>query len=255
MNEYIKKLTSEFCISSTLHHPNVVETVDLIKDEAGDWCQVMEYCPGGDLYSVIRNGQMSRHEIDCCFKQLILGLQYIHSMGVAHRDIKPENLLIDYQGRIKITDFGVSDVFRMVWETTCHRSAGLCGSEPYIPPEAFVEKDYDGRSMDIWATGIVYYAMSYNGVPFRTATKNDSNYKAFLETRLNNKYEPFKRYSPGCRELMKRILEPEPSKRITIDEILNNEWFQSIEVCENCETSTMHHNHFSSNYIPRKAYN
>ena len=54
--EYVKKLTAEFCISSTLHHPNIVETVDLVQDENQHWCEVMEFCPGGDLYAAIKKG-------------------------------------------------------------------------------------------------------------------------------------------------------------------------------------------------------
>ena len=56
--EYVKKLTSEFCISSTLHHPNVVETVDLVQDENHNWCEVMEFCPGGDLYGAIKKASI-----------------------------------------------------------------------------------------------------------------------------------------------------------------------------------------------------
>lgn len=101
--DYVKKLTSEFCISSTLHHPNVVETVDLVQDEAQHWCEVMEYCPGGDLYAAIKKGGMSSGEVECSFKQILLGIQYLHSMGVAHRDIKPENLLLDGRGHVKVS--------------------------------------------------------------------------------------------------------------------------------------------------------
>ncbi|RUP48669.1 kinase-like domain-containing protein [Jimgerdemannia flammicorona] len=149
--DYIKKLTSEFCISSTLHHTNVVETVDLVQDDHQNYCTVMEYCPGGDLYNIIKSGHMSTVEIDCCFKQLILGVAYLHSMGVAHR------------GCLKITDFGVSDVFHMCWENKSHMSKGLCGSEPYIAPEEFEEKEYDAPSVDIWSCGIVYYCMTFQG--------------------------------------------------------------------------------------------
>jgi protein-serine/threonine kinase len=138
--DYVKKLTSEFCISSTLHHTNIVETVDLVQDEQHHWCEVMEYCPGGDLYAAIKKGGMSSGEVECTFKQLLRGIQYLHSMGVAHRDIKPENLLLDGRGHVKITDFGVSDVFRMCWEKKTHLSKGLCGSEPYIAPELFEQK-------------------------------------------------------------------------------------------------------------------
>lgn len=108
--EYVKKLTSEFCISSTLHHINVVETVDLVQDENKHWCEVMEFCAGGDLYAAIKRGGLSQLEVECYFKQMIHGIVYLHSMGVAHRDIKPENLLLDAHGRVKITDFGVSDI-------------------------------------------------------------------------------------------------------------------------------------------------
>ena len=163
--EYVKKLTSEFCISSTLHHPNIVETVDLVQDENHHWCEVMEYCPcvsiqsirrmlivsnwmysGGDLYGAIKKGGMTETQIRSYFYQMISGVSYLHSMGVAHRDIKPENLLLDVNDVIKITDFGVSDVFRMCWEKTTHLSKGLCGSEPYIAPEQFEPK---GKSCSV----------------------------------------------------------------------------------------------------------
>lgn len=101
--DYVKKLTSEFCISSTLHHPNIVETVDLVQDEQHHWCEVMEYCPGGDLYAAIKKGGMSSGEVECSFKQILLGISYLHNMGVAHRDIKPENLLLDGRGHVKVS--------------------------------------------------------------------------------------------------------------------------------------------------------
>ncbi|KAI1294063.1 serine/threonine-protein kinase HAL4/sat4 [Mortierella claussenii] len=238
--EYVKKLTSEFCISSTLHHENIVETVDLVQDEQHHWCEVMEYCCGGDLYNSIKQGHMSRIEIDCCFKQLIHGVAYLHSMGVAHRDIKPENLLLDGQGRLKITDFGVSDVFRMCWEKSPHLSKGLCGSEPYIAPEEFKNKEYDARRVDVWACGIVYYCMVYQGIPFRAATPQDPNYQHFLEMRAVNNYEPFEKLPLGARNLMKKILEPNAEARITIEEILEDEWFKSIETCIHGENQDPH---------------
>lgn len=100
--EYVKKLTAEFCISSTLHHANIVETVDLVQDEAQHWCEVMEFCPGGDLYAAIKKGGMSPSEVECCFKQILTGVAYLHGQGVAHRDIKPENLFFDMKGQLKV---------------------------------------------------------------------------------------------------------------------------------------------------------
>ncbi|KAF9137548.1 serine/threonine-protein kinase HAL4/sat4 [Mortierella sp. GBA39] len=238
--EYVKKLTSEFCISSTLHHENIVETVDLVQDEQHHWCEVMEYCCGGDLYNTIKQGHMSRVEIDCCFKQLIHGVAYLHSMGVAHRDIKPENLLLDGDGHLKITDFGVSDVFRMCWEKNPHLSKGLCGSEPYIAPEEFITKEYDARRVDIWACGIVYYCMVYQGIPFRAATAQDPNYQHFLSTKATNSYEPFEKLPMGARNLMKKILDPNPETRITIEGIQEDAWFKTIETCIHGENMDPH---------------
>lgn len=62
----------------------------------------MEFCPGGDLYAAIKKGGMSPSEVECCFKQILTGVSYLHSQGVAHRDIKPENLFFDTKGHLKV---------------------------------------------------------------------------------------------------------------------------------------------------------
>lgn len=101
---------------------------------------------------------MSPSEVECCFKQILNGVAYLHSQGVAHRDIKPENLFFDIKGHLKVCvsgnlfsgvvhvtsyqigDYGASTVYRLPWEATVHMSTGLCGSEPYIAPEQFLGK-------------------------------------------------------------------------------------------------------------------
>ncbi|CAG8507209.1 422_t:CDS:10 [Diversispora eburnea] len=193
---------------------------------------VKEYCPGGDLYAAIKAGYMTSVEINCCFKQLIMGVGYLHSMGVAHRDIKPENLLLNESGHLKITDFGVSDVFKTVWEGSAHLSKGLCGSEPYIAPEQFETKEYDARLVDVWACGIVYYCMIYQGIPFRMAASTDpnyANYVNYLETKNSGLYEPFEKLPRGCRDLLYKILQPDPKKRYNIEKIKKDPWFKEIE--------------------------
>ncbi|KAL1922576.1 uncharacterized protein VTP21DRAFT_10115 [Calcarisporiella thermophila] len=228
--DYIKKLTSEFCISSSLHHENVVEMIDLVRDDHDNWCEVMEFCSGGDLYSAIKSGQMGTSEIDCCFKQLISGIAYLHSMGVAHRDIKPENLLFS-NNLLKITDFGVADVFRSCWENKVNLSRGLCGSEPYIAPEAFKGGEYDARKVDVWACGIVYFCMYFKNLPWRVATQEDANYLRYTRDFTGRTYEPFEKLESGNRALLYQMLHPDPEKRIESAKILENEWFKSIEVC------------------------
>lgn len=228
--DYVKKLTSEFCISSTLHHINVVETVDLVQDENQHWCEVMEYCPGGDLYAAIKKGGMKSMEMDSYFKQTIHGIHYLHSMGVAHRDIKPENLLLDGKGHIKITDFGVSDVFRMCWEKSTHYSKGLCGSEPYIAPEQFEQKEYDARLVDIWAAAIVFYCMQCQELPWRVAKMSDPTFQDFVHSYLaTTTPSPLPNLSPReCRPLLKKMLCPDPKMRIMTDDILKDAWLSQV---------------------------
>ncbi|PIA18162.1 Pkinase-domain-containing protein [Coemansia reversa NRRL 1564] len=231
--EYIKKLTSEYCISSSMHHKNVVSTLDLIQDPQKNWCQVMEYCPGGDLHTVILDGNMGLPEHECCFKQMCQGIAHLHSLGVCHRDIKPENLLLDAHNTLKITDFGVADVFRVAWEERIHKSRGLCGSDPYIAPEMYSGKSYDGRKVDVWSAAIVYYSMVYNGIPWLVAKEEDPKYARFLEAVRNGReYEGFRRIDSRTRRLIHRMLNPDPHARPTMDEVLQSDVLQRICVCD-----------------------
>lgn len=183
--KYSKRLTAEFCISSSLRHPNVIHTLDLLKDAKGDYCEVMEFCAGGDLYSlVLSSGKLEVQEADCFFKQMMRGVEYLHEMGVAHRDLKPENLLLTTRGALKITDFGNGECFRMAWETDAHMVTGLCGSAPYISPEEYTDKEFDARAVDVWACGVIYMAMRTGRHLWRVAKKDDDEFYArYLEGR------------------------------------------------------------------------
>lgn len=232
--EYMKKLTSEFCISSTFRHPNIVETIDLVLDDQNRYCTVMEYCPGGDLFSVIMSERMTEVEMSCCFKQMMEGLAYLHSVGVAHRDIKPENLLLTLDGKLKITDFGVSDVFRCAWEKTGHKSHGLVGSEPYIAPEAFDKfHSYWGANADIWSAAIVLYSMWRGGHSWVRADKQtDREFRNYLRHYPTRSFPNFKKFSDPICGLLYQMLDPNPETRITADQVLKNEWVKSILACE-----------------------
>ncbi|TFK71712.1 Pkinase-domain-containing protein [Pluteus cervinus] len=250
--QYIKKLTAEFCISSTLHHPNIVETVDLVQDEGQHWCEVMEFCPGGDLYAAIKKGGMSESEVECCFKQILNGVGYLHSQGVAHRDIKPENLFFDTKGQLKIGDYGASTVYRLPWEATIHMSTGLCGSEPYIAPEQFLGKPYDARLVDIWACGVVYYCLHFQELPWRAAQpQTDTLYAAYATACANSNTSisacppTINNLSPrACRPLIRKMLEPDPNHRACIEDCLAHSWIKSIEVCH--DVPNPHHVHSSA---------
>lgn len=190
---YNKRLTSEFCISSSLRHPNVIHTLDLLRDSKGDFCEVMEFCAGGDLHSlVIAAVKLEAQEADCFFKQLMRGVHYLHEMGVAHRDLKPENLLLTTHGALKITDFGNGECFRMAWETDAHMVSGLCGSAPYIAPEEYTDKEFDPRAVDVWACGVIYMAMRTGRHLWHVAKRDeDEFYARYLDGRREEEgYQP-----------------------------------------------------------------
>jgi protein-serine/threonine kinase len=182
---YQKRLTSEFCIASSLRHPNLIHTLDLLKDAKGDYCMVMEFCAGGDLQSLVHaKGKLEVAESDCYFNQLMRGVEYMHDIGVAHLDLKPENLLLTKQGALKITDFGSGECFRMPWKEEAHMTAGLRGSAPYIAPEEYVDAEFDPRAVDVWAAGIVYMAMRTGRWMWKVAKKcEDENFKCYLTGR------------------------------------------------------------------------
>lgn len=112
--EYNKKVTAEFCIGSTLHHGNVIETIDIIH-EKGKWYEVMEYAPF-DLFATVMTGKMGKEEITCATLQILSGVCYLHQMGLAHRDLKLDNVVISSHGIMKLIDFGSATVFRYPFE-------------------------------------------------------------------------------------------------------------------------------------------
>lgn len=233
--KYSRRLTSEFCISSSLKHLNIIDTLDLLKDAKGDYCEVMEFCSGGDLYTlIIAAGNLEYAEADCFFKQLIRGVNYMHDMGVAHRDLKPENLLLTQQGVLKITDFGNGECFKMAWEKEIHFSDGVCGSSPYIAPEEFTQDQFDPRCVDIWACGVIYMAMRTGRQLWKLADpKRDEFFNEYLVQRKDaSGYEPIESLKRArCRNVIYSILDPIPSRRITGKQILNSEWGREIRVC------------------------
>lgn len=252
--EYLMKLINEFRIAIQMDHQNVVHTLDFVM--IGDkWFEVMEYCVGGDLFAAIQRGSMTQDEIDCCFKQMVQGVRYLHDRGVSHRDLKPENMLIDAQGNIKITDFGVSETFYdntpsveplKANERAIHKLKGLCGSCPYIAPEEFTSEEYDGRLVDVWSLGIIYYVMVFRGVPWEMAHPKNELFQQFLTSGFDG-FEPFSRLSSRTRHILRRILEPNPAERATIEEICADDWFQRIRTCNNQNTESVSEKTFSYN--------
>ncbi|KIX08378.1 uncharacterized protein Z518_03034 [Rhinocladiella mackenziei CBS 650.93] len=176
--DYSKKVTAEFCIGSTLHHGNIIETMDIIQ-ENHRWYEVMEYAPY-DLFAIVMTGKMSREEIACSFLQIVNGVSYLHSMGLAHRDLKLDNVVVSEHGIMKLIDFGSATVFRYPFENDIVLASGIVGSDPYLAPEVYEEKKYDPTATDIWSLAIIFCCMSLRRFPWKQPRIVDNSYKLFV---------------------------------------------------------------------------
>ncbi|KAL9640927.1 MAG: hypothetical protein Q9204_000494 [Flavoplaca sp. TL-2023a] len=175
--EYTKKVTAEFCIGSTLHHGNIIETLDIIH-ERGHWYEVMEYAPY-DLFAIVMTGKMSKNEINCTFLQIVNGVVYLHSMGLAHRDLKLDNVVVNEHGIMKLIDFGSATVFRYPFETDIVLSSGIVGSDPYLAPEVYDTNKYDPQPADVWSLAIVFACMTLRRFPWKAPRLTDNSFKLF----------------------------------------------------------------------------
>ena len=175
--EYAKKVTAEFCIGSTLHHGNIIETLDIVH-EKGHWYEVMEYAPF-DLFAIVMTGKMSREEVNCSFVQIVSGVNFLHSMGLAHRDLKLDNVVVNQHGIMKIIDFGSASVFRYPFENDIVLASGIVGSDPYLAPEVYDGNKYDPRFADVWSLAIIFACMSLRRFPWKAPRLTDNSYKLF----------------------------------------------------------------------------
>ncbi|CAI6089132.1 unnamed protein product [Clonostachys chloroleuca] len=229
------RLKADFSIARELRHVNVVRTHELFQSPGDRFCKAMEFCAGGDLYKLVSSaGKLEPLEAACFFKQLLNGVQYLHEMGVVHRDLKPENLLLTTDGTLKISDFDYSECIRFGWEEETHTVSGICGSEPYIAPEAFTDDEFDGRPLDVWACGVIYMAMCTGKLLWNIAKKDeDSSYAKYLQDRrLEEGFRPIESLpQDGCGNVLYCLLDPNPGRRITVSQILKSRWVRGIQVC------------------------
>ncbi|CAI6341159.1 unnamed protein product [Periconia digitata] len=270
--EYIQKIKSEFCIAKSLHHPNIVETLRLCTNH-GRWNHVMEFCAHGELFSLVERklfaggaeGYYSADDRLCFFKQLLRGVDYLHSHGIAHRDIKLENLLLHKDGHLKISDFGVAEVYSgehpglRAAQGECGKNMtdvrlsapGICGSLPYIAPEVLEKSgEYDPRPLDVWSCAIVYLTMTFGGCPWQAAKPEFEYYARFKKgwdewlpehpdgkifDGVDGHPKCGKLFSlinpPAVKRLMLKMLHPNPAMRITIREALDTHFMRNVNCC------------------------
>lgn len=267
--EYIKKITGEYCIGTTLKHPNIIETVELVY-ENNRMLQVMEYCDF-DLFAIVTSNKMSFQEISCCFKQILNGIEYLHSIGLAHRDLKLDNCVVNKNGIVKLIDFGAAVVFSYPLSNKLVTASGIVGSDPYLPPEVCIFSKYDPRPVDIWSVAMIFVCLTIKQFPWKIPKLKDSSFKLFCSGRdcdslsqlvsraadppkydqaitgnpnsssSNNPSNPtdlkigpqslLHKLPEETRHIIGRMVELAPARRANIDEIMEDPFVKGIQMC------------------------
>ena len=228
------RVRREFEMLAKFNHPNVILVAEIF-ESSNSFYSVMEYCEGGELFNyIVKNQRLNEDEAAFFYYQLINGLEYIHSLGIVHRDLKPENLLLTNEHILKIIDFGLSNYFKP--DPNQELLITPCGSPCYASPEMVAGKKYNGFKIDIWATGIILFAMLCGYLPFEDKN-NDELFKKILDCKV--KYPKY--VGEKSKDLIQRILVNDPDKRINISEIKEHPFFlkgktlfeQEFSLCHN----------------------
>ncbi|CAN6349639.1 unnamed protein product [Urochloa humidicola] len=213
------QIRREIATLKLLRHPNVVRLHEVAASKTKIY-MVLEFVNGGELFDRIAiKGKLSEQEGRRLFQQLVDGVSYCHEKGVYHRDLKPENVLVDRKGNIKISDFGLSALPQHLGNDGLLHTT--CGSPNYIAPEVLQNRGYDGSLSDIWSCGVILYIMLIGYLPF-----DDRNIVVLYQKIFKGDTQISKCLSHGAQDLLQRILEPNPKKRITMAEIKAHAWFQ-----------------------------
>jgi serine/threonine protein kinase len=210
----------EIRTNQTLHHPGIVQLFDLLTD-INNFYVIMEFCPNGDLYQyIVTRGFVPEDEARVFTRQILEALQYVHSMSISHRDLKPENLLLDQNGVLKISDFGLASFLP---------KDGLvvtsCGSPCYASPECISGDPYDGKTTDVWSVGVIVYAMVTGALPWTEASQSG----IFNQIRMGQ-YRIPRVLSPDCRSFLRGLMTVDIKKRSTIGQALRHPFLANVAV-------------------------
>ncbi|XP_075519056.1 CBL-interacting serine/threonine-protein kinase 9-like isoform X1 [Primulina tabacum] len=215
----VEQIKREISTMKMIKHPNVLNILEVMASKTKIYI-VLEYVGGGELFDKIaRQGKLKEGVARMYFQQLINAVDYCHSRGVYHRDLKPENLLLDSHGVLKVSDFGLSAFSKQVREDGLLHTA--CGTPNYVAPEVLNDKGYDGTTSDVWSCGVILFVLMAGYLPFEEPNLMVLYRKIY---KADFSFPPW--FSSNAKRLIKRILDPNPLTRITIPEILENDWFK-----------------------------
>ncbi|XP_076300085.1 testis-specific serine/threonine-protein kinase 6 [Lasioglossum baleicum] len=221
--DFVKKfLPRELDILVKVNHPHVVHVHSIFQRRA-KYFMFMRHAENGDLLEfILKNGAVQEGQARVWSRQLALALQYLHEMEIAHRDVKCENVLLTSNYNVKLADFGfaryvIDDRGKQVLSDT------YCGSLSYIAPEILRGSPYSPKMSDIWSLGVILYILLNKAMPF-----DDTDIKRLYVQQRNRKWKFRTKVasllSEQVKKLITNILEPDPLKRLRLDQIINSDW-------------------------------
>ncbi|XAR60804.1 Non-specific serine/threonine protein kinase [Bertholletia excelsa] len=214
----IDHVKREISIMRLVQHSNIIQLYEVLATKTKIYF-VMEYAKGGELFNKVADGKLEEDVARKYFHQLINAVEFCHSRGVYHRDLKPENLLLDDNENLKISDFGLSALAESKHQDGLLHTT--CGTPAYVAPEVINRQGYDGAKADIWSCGVILYVLLAGYLPF-----HDLNLMEMYRKIGKGKYKCPSWFPAEVRKLLMRILDPNPSTRISIAKIKENSWFR-----------------------------
>ena len=215
MMAHIKR---EIAILRRVRHPNIVQLFEVMATKSKIYF-VMEYVRGGELFCRVAKGRLREETAKKYFQQLISAVGFCHARGVYHRDLKPENLLLDENGDLKVSDFGLSAVSEQIRQDGLFHT--FCGTPAYVAPEVLALKGYDAAKVDIWSCGVILFVLMAGYLPF-----HDQNVMAMYRKIYKGEFRCPRWFSPELIALLIRLLDTNPETRIAIPDIMENRWFK-----------------------------
>ncbi|XP_069126320.1 uncharacterized protein [Argopecten irradians] len=216
LRDYVRKnVHREAVVLQKLQHPNIVRMFEVMETE-NTYYIVLEYADGGDFMKYLSAKKyLTEFESRRFLRQLTSAVDHMHRSNIVHRDLKLENFLLDKDMNIKIIDFGLSNMF--YGESSLSTQ---CGSPAYAAPEIFSNQKY-GAGVDIWSLGVCLYAMLIGTLPF---VPQPANNLAQLHALILKGCSIPDALTGECKDLLKRMLQPDYRRRIRIEEVLHHIW-------------------------------
>ncbi|XVE61153.1 hypothetical protein DITRI_Ditri06bG0017000 [Diplodiscus trichospermus] len=209
-------------------HPNIVSLKDTYEDDNAVHL-VMELCEGGELFDrIVARGHYTERAAAAVTKTIVEVVQMCHKHAVIHRDLKPENFLFANKketAALKAIDFGLSVFFK-----PGERFNEIVGSPYYMAPEV-LKRNY-GPEVDVWSAGVILYILLCGVPPFWAETEQGVA-QAIIRSVIDFKRDPWPKVSENAKDLVRKMLNPDPKQRLTAQEVLDHPWLQNAKKAPN----------------------